>query len=294
MDIIHQFTKFVANAKGFPLHSTSPFFGDEPAVSFPRSTLRRSPGRPTPSVEEAERIADILAENSDPYLSVRDFLLCQWKIQVGLRDQGLQRMTLACLQHALHDEGILLAGGNTIATLSKIPEQQQEVFRRLHELADKGRTYLILEVIEKGQKPRKVPVPITLMIMTLEFVWNERAELIDDRRNSWTERSSAGSLWLSKKTGSAISAQAIGRLLKEAFKQGGVSGSGHRLRALFANNLVRRLYLEARALRGEGWDASSVLFEAAEILGHNHIETMRPYLNRVRREEQVLNSTVDW
>ena len=102
-----------------------------------------------------------------------------------------------------------------------------------------------------------------------------------------SEKAIALQVWLSTKTGRALSAVAIGDIVKRAFLAIGVKGSGHRLRAFYACQLVLRLYNEARSDHGAAWDASQVLLLEAEVLGHNRPETLRPYLNRVLRQEAI-------
>jgi hypothetical protein len=90
-------------------------------------------------------------------------------------------------------------------------------------------------------------------------------------------------VFISKKTGRGLAAQAAGDIVKYAFNDVGEQGSGHRLRAYFCVQLVFRIYVEARRLQGILLDENEVLMRAAEITGHSAIESLRPYLNRAKR-----------
>jgi len=76
--------------------------------------------------------------------------------------------------------------------------------------------------------------------------------------------------------------------MKATFKSADVRGSGHRLRASFAEELMRDAYYRARAAHGRNWDPQTVLFLVAEALGHRDLKSLTSYLNKVIREDQLV------
>jgi DNA polymerase III gamma/tau subunit len=73
--------------------------------------------------------------------------------------------------------------------------------------------------------------------------------------------------------------------VKTAFNTLEIDASGHRLRAYFLTELVRDLYLTARAAHGRMFDARTILDQAAEIAGHADPTSLKPYLSRVMKED---------
>jgi hypothetical protein len=78
---------------------------------------------------------------------------------------------------------------------------------------------------------------------------------------------------------------AIANEVKTAFNTLDINASGHRLRAYFLTELVRDLYLAARAAHGRMFDARTILDQAAEIAGHADPASLKPYLSRAMKED---------
>lgn len=244
-------------------------------VSFGSVPSRLNGGRPTPSEPEVERVLEVLADTPNSYLAARNWLIARWMREVGLRRAGVASLTIESIQAALTSEGIIARGedlsraGTTLQTRSVV---RQAI--RTFELS--GRTFVGGQVTEKGGKTRDTQIPVGLMLETLDYVWAERATV----QRAGPLR---GSLWLSLKTRRALTAAAIGDLVKAGFRTASVEGSGHRLRACFAEDVVFRLYEEARVSRDVLFDENQVLLDAAEIMGHTSWKSLRSYLNRAAR-----------
>ena len=90
-------------------------------------------------------------------------------------------------------------------------------------------------------------------------------------------------IFLSDKTRGPLTADAVTRIVKEAFKATHVPGSGHRLRAHFTTKHAERLWREAFENNGFRWGQTienSVLHDIAEALGHKGVTTAcRHYLD---------------
>jgi len=81
-----------------------------------------------------------------------------------------------------------------------------------------------------------------------------------------------------------LSNGAVADYVKAGFRRAGVSGSGHRLRARFAQNRVKQQYLLTRAQLGTIWQPEEVLLPVADELGHADLSSLRHYLNGMFRE----------
>jgi hypothetical protein len=163
------------------------------------------------------------------------------------------------------------------------PEGQQRLIDALLALAER-REFLYVVVVEKGRKARKVQVPIALFRETLRrWVWDHRARFIDSvkrRDRAWLP---PDALWLSRKTRRGLVAHSIGNEMKKAFARLGPPSdalSGHRLRAFYLTQLIRRLYRKALALQGRLLDVDAILNEAAELAGHSDPKSLKPYLDQ--------------
>jgi site-specific recombinase XerD len=272
--IVHKFQRATIKEFKGEEYLVGVFETKMPKYKYPASVQHSKAGRPTPDSEAVEDVLDCLATQSDRYLAARNWLLGKWMCETGLRRQGMSQLTIAALQASLMSEG--LQTGSEIQFQNAGVGFQEAVIDRLEEIRFLGRENLFVDVLEKRRKKRTVQVPITLFLETLEFVWSERRMALGQKVHS--------AVWVSNKTGDFLSAKAIGDIVKKAFHAAEVKGSGHRLRAYYACKLVTRLYKEAREKDGNGWDAPAILLTAAELLGHERIETLRPYLNRAIRE----------
>lgn len=235
--------------------------------------------RPTPSVEQARQVLDTLADRDCPYIAARDYLIGRWMADAGLRRQGVAGLTLASLEGALAGEGQRLNG--KLASLADEAQGRLALLDFLRRLDQSGRGNLLVSVHEKG-KDRFAPVPIPLILATLEYVWDQRAAMSAALRKHGRQLSDG--LWLSKTSGRALSPGAVSDYVKAGFRKAGVLGSGHRLRARFAQDRVKHQYLLTRAHLGTVWKPEEVLLPVADELGHADLSSLRHYLNGVFRE----------
>ena len=237
--------------------------------------------RPTPNRDEVDKVLDRLADRDQEYLGARDWLCASWMSRVGLRRAGVASLSVQSLEHALQLEGFWDAKTNRLETLASDTAGRLRLRERLQAFTDGGRENLFITVTEKGGKTRTTPVPIDFFLQNLEFVWDIRAAFVD--RLPPQAQHHERPLWLSVKGGRALTAKAIGDLVKKAFNGASVAGSGHRLRAAYATQLFQRRIMEAKSVFGDIWDPRIVLEEIAEVLGHDRPETLRPYLNAALR-----------
>lgn len=244
-------------------------------VSFGHLAQRLNAGRPTPSEYDVERVLDVLASRENPYLAARNWLMGRWMREVGLRRAGVASLTVQSLRAALVSEGIL-DGHEDVTRAGTTRRSRSEVRHRIHEFRQSGRSFICGEITEKGGRTRETKIPFSLMLETLDYVWSERALL----QGTATLR---GPLWLSLKTQRGLTAAAIGDVIKGGFRTASVKGSGHRLRACFAEEVVFRLYDQAKSNQNILFDENQILIDAAEEMGHSSWKSLRSYLNRAAR-----------
>lgn len=242
-----------------------------------RTPARIGPGRPTPKPQEVEAVFETLA-NSSPYRSARDFLCARWMYEVGLRRSGVSSLSVPKLSACLIAAGLERSHAQALSDLDYGGRCAVRGF--LGSLRVRGISLLEVLITEKGSREAEALTPIDLIEDTLEFIWTARSDLI--RRRGLKNVSA---IWLSLKTGDAMTARAIGDVMKCGFNAANVRGSGHRLRAAFAEKCMWETLEEARTLDPDGLflDDEHILTVVTERMRQASVESLRPYLNRARR-----------
>ncbi|MGE5478077.1 MAG: hypothetical protein ACM3Q1_15575 [Bacteroidales bacterium] len=279
-----------------------------PRVRYHDPAAIRGGRRYTPDEGEVEAVLDHLLGKSagNEFARVRNFLCARVMANMGLRREGAANLTTTALESALAEAGIhvpvfrpadaeeraalLMAGWipwlTGLDAIAAIAEERNRIIDALADLERQHRRNLFVTVVEKGRKKRVVPLPIRLMrSLLVEWVWDQRVRFIAQRRSRFSSYMPPTALWLSRKTGKAMTMGAIANEMKTAFNTLEINASGHRLRAYFLTELVRDLYLAARAAHGRMFDARTILDQAAEIAGHSDPASLKPYLSRVMKED---------
>jgi hypothetical protein len=268
----------------------------EPKIRFrPRfhySTVPSSRGgRPTPSEAEVAKVLDRTLDRTSDYAAATHWFCANWMALCGLRAGGVASLTTQALTDCLASEGILVFNASQnrhdLTALTMSASTKLGIIDQLLDLKANNRRNLFVEVTEKNSVTRMAPVPIEFLIQNLEYIWDQRATFICQKEQR-SHSHPPDAMWLSMKTGKGLSAKAIANAVGAAFRASKVPGSGHRLRAHFAEEVVRDAYLRARAAHGRAWDVKMVLFLAAEALGHKDPSTLWPYLHRMMREDQLI------
>lgn len=270
----------------------------EPVFARPFSTsARRSGRRRVPCEEETAAVLAELCGHSRTYIGARNWFFGAFMAFVGLRREGVASLAVHRLVEALALEGlhVPVAPGeltypkalegklSALELLAYWPDGQDRLIQRLKNIG-RYRDYLYLKVVEKGQKERKVEVPVDLFCSVLRiWIWDLRASYLEecaDKRPGWKPPSE---LWLSRRTKAGMRGASIGNALKKAFNAitppGVASLSGHRLRAYYLTQLIRRLYRKELAVKGRLVDVKAILLVAAELAGHEHWESLRCYVD---------------
>jgi integrase len=215
------------------------------------------PLRPTPTndqITEVHKALDkIYGDNRD--LMIRDGLILTWEEMTGVR-----RAEVLSLKR------------------SQIPSWDE-----INALDETNETAEI-NVTGKGGKRRVIWATADLLGQTRDYIEEERKAIV--RR--WRRRLSSSykdpqEIFLSSKTGSPLHPDTTSQKFAEAFREAGVAGSGHRVRARFLTNLVERIYERDFERLGSVPDLTSVLLPAAQIAGHSDVRTLQPYLAIARK-----------
>lgn len=262
---------------------------DQPDVEVRH--LEKKPPRDTPDVDQVEKITDMALDNPNIERATLWWLCINWMYRSGLRRSGVSSLTISKIAKAMHAEGIRTLDQKPwdLLSIQHCKQTQDRILHQISALRQRHRKSVFVLVTEKGKKTREVPLPLDMLEYNLLYIWSLRRQLVDNKLCRRPGYHPSDNIFLSLKTGSGLTAKAIGNAIKEIFSQLHIDGSAHRLRAAFAKEVVRAAYVRARSIHGRAWDRRSVLLEASEALGHSFVETtLDYYLNMVAQEDNAL------
>lgn len=248
------------------------------------------------SADEASYSTKKRATPDDPAVSVilahlrssaADVGLCErnWCIGRSMSDCGLRAMEVAGLTVQALEEGLAKRGipvpqdtrspGNRPVRLDELGasnEGKARIIDALRLLRRKHHENIHIPITGKGGNEREAPFPIDFVIDLLDhYIWSSRQDLI---RTKIPLQSDA--VFLSDRTATGLTKEAIGNLMKKAFSAKKIVGSGHRLRAYFGHSTALRYWSEFYAGNGFRWDQTvenMTLDMVAEALGHRSVST---------------------
>lgn len=241
--------------------------------------------RGTPDAGLAAKVLTYLRNSSKPDArdglrtedtNDRDWLIGRVMSDAGLRGSEVSRLALPAIWRALAREGIAVEAARINGTPTE--EVRKSLLHSLDHLQHaKHRENIWVIVTGKGEVTREVPFPISLIRDLLVIgIWGLR----DSQLARWAKGNRRApqveEVFLSEKTGRALTKGAIGNLIKQAFTACGSDLSGHRLRAFFATQMAARLWHEVYAQNGFRWDQTvenMVLDQVARALGHAQVDT---------------------
>ncbi|RST87602.1 hypothetical protein EJC49_04435 [Aquibium carbonis] len=276
-----------------------------PPVGYGTVPKRKRKKRPTPDDEQIEEVMQKVQEGATgtkgAYASACHYLAASFMARCGLRRQGVALVTILDLEKALLDLGVnhatifgseadpatrSMASRKRIDILAIVddPVSQAAVRSALEGAKQKKhRKYGFFEVTEKSGPPNLARIPIDFIWECLLFIWDARAQFAADFVARKAGRATSNHLLLSMKTGQGFSEKSIGNLVKTAFNDAGVEGSGHRLRARFAERVSEDGYAKERARNGPLGDFRAVELEVKEALRQERVESQAPYIHAAVR-----------
>ena len=232
------------------------------SLKSPLRIKNASPSRilHTPTSDEISKIYAAIS-NVDPGIALRNNLLISW-----YRTAGLRRIEWLSL------------------TVEQIPS-----WREVFNYYDIGEAHELLLKKTKNSKPRYVAVIPELLEETREYIEGPRSELVQ-RFSQKPDYIKTNTLFLSHKTGRAMTPCTISNLLHSLMKNAGVNATGHRIRATYLTELVEAELAAAETLgiseegrRKTSVDWDLILEKVAQRAGHQNPETLRAYVNLARK-----------
>jgi integrase len=253
----------------------------------------------TPSVEEAELIIDNLLERRDQNRGSTYYLAASLGIYGGARNCGVEDLTLCSIIDALLDEPdvakVIVPFSPTLDSKRLVEasgtQLRTTVVRALKALGSSGRRFVFAMVIEKG-KARPLPSPVSLALEILDYIWSDRQEFIRGKQSRDPKYEPPDNVFLSYKTGAALKAGSISRVISKIFRNNAIPGTPHRLRATFAEEVVRDLYYKDKSKNGGKVDFISIIELASEMLGHSNKKTIKKYINNIVKKDRLLQGHV--
>jgi integrase len=231
-------------------------------VSAVRPRVSAPDLQPTPDAADLTKLFVAADNENNLSLTKRNHLLIQWYSQVGVRR---------------------MEWGNL--TVEQIPS-----WTKIDELFSKSLVYELRLTKTKGGNGRYVGVIPDLLERTREYIEDPRREIVVRfKKLKGIAYFEPDEIFLSSKTGLPLNFTAISNLLTSLFKQAGVEGHGHRLRATYLTRLfdaeiaAEELRLATHPGSKAQIDWELVLRKVADRAGHKNIDSLRPYLTAAKK-----------
>ncbi len=214
----------------------------------------------------------------------RDWGMGRTMAGAGLRAHEVPALSLLDLTEAMKREQLFRGLGRaraatlrSVAELADEPEAQKVVLKGLKHFTEKRkRLYVGVRVVGKGNKERRAGFTVDLLYDLLTVVvWGGRSVLINRWQAADPDYVPEDTLFLSFKTGKALTEGAVSDIMLKAFIDANVSGSGHDLRKNYATNMAAKILTRNLQLFGYFTHAvlNTVLSEVADALGHAQVNT---------------------
>jgi len=264
---------------------------------------RKAPNRPTPNEDDIERILEYLrAVAMEPrdgtwkqalrvFAAERNWLVACCEVRAGLRRKETASLSLRCLAEALGKLKIVdMPTGRWRSSLQpnplneavNAPKLQAEIIAGIEKHAARGYTTISVAVQAKGKPERSVEFPIDLVIDLLEIaVWKVRKALFERwTADGKTDLDDDAVFLSSTRCGKRLATKSVGDIVKDAFNELIIAGSGHRLRAHYFTEMAWLLWTQELATAGYRSDVAvnnTVLNRLADLAGHKRPGTMERY-----------------
>lgn len=257
--------KFLPRLTAAPIKRGGPRAGRSAKYGIVSAVRPAVPGgdiQATPNADEVTKL-HVAAETSRSFpITERNHLLIDWYAQVGVRRHEWSALTLRQIPNW--------------ETIYALKEQNEAHELRLEKT--------------KGDRARYVGVIPDLLERTREYIEGPRTELVNRfKASKGTAYAEPPEIFLSEKTGQPFNLTAISNMVTAWFREAGVAGHGHRLRATYLTNLfdaeIAAEEARVRAFPGTKVfiDYELILRKVAERAGHADIGSLRPYLTLARK-----------
>ncbi|MBY3061273.1 site-specific integrase [Rhizobium leguminosarum] len=262
--------------------------------SKPEKVATKSePGTPTP--DEGELVLEEALNHPNPNRAQTWYLIGSLALRGGARVGGINSITVPRLISALKKERAFkkVAGYAEVLDGYLRPGNRAKIKEILRGMRADRRTFVYCEIRAKGGKSIPFPIPIQLCEELIEYLCTYREET----KAAFLK---AGcpvppNIFLSNKKrqfGGALTSRAMSNFFNPIFKRLEIDGTIHRLRATFAEEVVRDCYVRERAINGRAWKVKNVLQFASKLLGHESLEAINAYLNNIIAQELLAGHPV--
>lgn len=328
LDHIFQFYKTVDYAMPYLGHSRTPEFvgtdeiapiterrvGEKLRWSGWNKVVRSASRRSTPGFDDVERILEHLRANAmEPFdgrweqalrvfAAERNWLVTCCEVRAGLRRGETQSLSLRKIAEALSKHRIVTmsigrwrndAHPNPLNDAVHDGALRAKIVAGIERFAAQGNTTLNVDVWAKGGRERSVEFPIDLVLSLLEIgIWRVRKSLFAHWEAEGNTALDFDAVFVSSTgNGARLGLKHIGDIVKDAFNELNIAGSGHRLRAYYLTEMAWLLWNQELAKAGYRPDVSvgnNVMNRLAELAGHkNPSTTERYYLDQAKARHKM-------
>jgi len=254
---------------------------------------KTEPGTPTP--DEGELILEEALNHPNPNRAQTWYLIGSLALRGGARVGGINSITVPRLISALKKERAFkkVVGYAEMLDGYLRPGNRAKIKEILRGMRADRRTFIYCEVRNKGGKTIPLPIPIQLCEELIEYLCTYREETRQAFLNA--KCPVPPNIFLSNKkrqAGGALTSRAMSNFFNPIFKRLEIDGTIHRLRATFAEEVVRDCYVRERAINGRAWKVKNVLQFASKLLGHESLEAINDYLNNIIAQELLAGHPV--
>ncbi|WP_107339925.1 site-specific integrase [Agrobacterium pusense] len=242
----------------------------------------------TPTQEEGELILEEALKHPNPNRAQTWYLVGSLALHGGARVGGIHSITVPRLISALKKEQAFkqVAGYAEMLDGYLRPGNRAKIKEILRGMRADRRKYIFCDVRNKGGGSIPLPIPIVLCEELIEYMCTFREET----KAAFLKAKCRVplNLFLSNKkrqAGGALTSRAMSNFFNPIFKRLDIDGTIHRLRATFAEEVVRDCYIRERALNGRAWQVKNVLQFASKLLGHKNFDSIQNYLNNIIAQE---------
>lgn len=337
LDHVFQFYKYARKAMPYIGELPTPQFVGRPASLTPITSrvvagksrwsgwskiVRSTPDRPTPDFDNVERILEHLRSAAmEPldgawehalrvYAAERNWLIACCEAKAGLRrgeaaDLSLQKIaeSLAVLNIVAMPTGRWRSDvqSNPLNDAVNDPTLRAEIIAGIDGHRARGYTTLQVEVATKARPSRSIEFPLDVIVDILQIgVWKVRRALFEKWGAAGSVKLDYDAVFISStRDGARLTRKAVGAIVKKAFKELFLAGSGHRLRAYYFTEMAWLLWNQEQAMSGYRNDVvvnNNVMNRLAELAGHaSPGTTEKYYLDKalLRRRLKENRSSID-
>lgn len=181
------------------------------------------------------------------------------------------------------------------AEILKVGKSQMPTRDQLSDLIERDEPWVVM-IKRKGGTTKPIYLQPDLIIRTLDFIEFERREIVSRCHASIVGYREPDGIFLSSTTGMPLHPDSVSTISRRVFGRAGVKNSSiHRLRARHAVRIIETLVdaiFEGELIGPESNSAETILTKAAEMMGHAHPQSLRPYLTYVlNRRIQTADAT---